>query len=81
MRSYAEARLVYRKARTVFFGDCELTRIDKLNAAKRLRSKIRSLDEFAGNSTDIANAAVSDVRQELQIERSIRSIRRRMQHV
>ena len=77
MRSATEARLVYRKARTFFFREFGLSRTDKLKAAKRLRTRIRALDDRGGNSTDVANTLVSQVRQELQIERSIRSVAER----
>ena len=65
MRS--EARLAYRKARTLFFRDSEFTQIDKLNAAKQLRTRIRELADCGADSTEIANTAGSEVRQDLQI--------------
>ena len=78
MRS--EARLAYRKARTLFFRDSEFTQIDKLNAAKRLRTRIRELADCGADFTEIANTAGSEVRQDLQIERSIRNINERKRH-
>ena len=78
MRS--EARLAYRKSRTLFFRDSEFTQIDKLNAAKRLRTRIPELADCGADFTEIANTAGSEVRQDLQIERSIRNINERKRH-
>ena len=74
MRSQAETKIAYRKARGFVFDDRELSRIDKLDAAKRLRTKICALADRDGDPIEIANDAVGQVRQEMQIDRSARNV-------
>jgi hypothetical protein len=67
MRHQSEAKIAYRKARSFVFGDCELSRIEKLDAAKRLRTKIRALAARDGDPINVANDAIRRVRREMQI--------------
>ena len=70
MRHQAAAKIAYRKARSYVFGYRELSRIENLDAAKRLRTKIRALTAARdGDPINTANDAIRRVRQEMQIDR------------
>ena len=66
MRRQTEAEIAYLKARSYVFGYRELSRIEKLDAAKRLRTNIRALTTARdGDPIRIANDAIRRVRQEI----------------
>ncbi|MGD9925560.1 MAG: hypothetical protein AB7V13_29540 [Pseudorhodoplanes sp.] len=67
-------RIAYRRARNYLFGEQALSRQEKIKAARHARLRIRSSDN--DDPVVLANAAISDARQQLQIERSAHALGR-----
>ncbi len=67
-----QKRTAYRHARNYLFGEDALSRQEKIKAARLARLRIRSSDHE--DPVALANAAISDARQQLQIERSANSL-------
>jgi hypothetical protein len=65
-------RTAYRHARTHLFGEEALSRQEKIKAARLARLRIRSTDH--DDPLALANSAISDARQQLQIERSAHAL-------